>query len=131
MEIRLKNLLLILTLATVCWVRPHPASGANPGKIDLAIIYYGDLKSDRGKDFVAFLTEHFTKVGQGELTAFGKQEAGRYDVAILDYDELKVVNKQIRMPPIPFDSSYSHPTMTLGATGALVCDRLRLKTGYL
>ena len=130
MGIRLKNLVLILT-AAVCWAWCQPTLGADPEKIGLSVIYYGKLDSARGRDFVSFLHLHFSKAGQGDLAAFGTKEAAGYDVAILDYDELKVVKNRIQMPPILFESSYSRPMMTLGATGALVCDRLRLKTGYL
>jgi hypothetical protein len=128
---RLRDLILILTAGVFCWAWCQAAAGAEAAKIELSVVYYGQLQSARGKDFVSFLGQHFTKVAQRELTAFSAKESAAYDVAILDYDELKVVNNHIQMPPIPFDSSYSRPMMTLGATGAMVCQRLRLKTGYL
>jgi hypothetical protein len=131
MAIKLKSVTLILMGVIGLWAGRQPLAAAEPEKIALRVIYCGALQSERGKDFVSFLNEHFTKVGQGELGTFDKEEAGRYDVAILDYDEVKVVNNHIEMPPIGFDRSYARPLMTLGATGALVCDRMRLKTGYL
>jgi len=54
-----------------------------------------------------------------DLLAFNTKDAAAYDVAILNYDEPRIVNDHIQMPPIPFDSKCSRPTITLRATGAL------------
>jgi hypothetical protein len=131
MAVRLKDLVLTLLAGISCWAGCERAEGAEAVKINLSVAYYGQLQSARGKDFVSFLNQHFTKVNQCELISFNPKEAAACDVALLDYDELKIVTNHIQMPPIPFDSSYSRPMMTLGATGAMVCQRLRLKTGYL
>ncbi|MGO8927801.1 MAG: hypothetical protein ACLQU3_13045 [Limisphaerales bacterium] len=100
-------------------------------KIDLRVIYFGHPQSPRAKDFVGFLEKHFSKVGQGDLDTFRESEAAGYDVTILDYDELKVVTNYIQMPKTIVSKQYLRPTVTIGATGALVCERLGLKTGYL
>ena len=100
-------------------------------KIELRVIYFGHPQTPRAKDFVGFLEEHFSKVGQGNLDTFRESEAAGYDVTILDYDELKVVTNHIQMPKIIVSTQYNRPTVTIGATGAMVCERLRLKTGYL
>ena len=111
-----------------------PAAGgadAAAPKIELRVIYFGHPHTPRAKDFVGFLEEHFSKVGQGNLDTFRESEAAGYDVTILDYDELKVVTNHIQMPKIVVSKQYNRPTVTIGATGAMVCERLRLKTGYL
>ncbi len=102
-----------------------------PAKVPLRVIYFGHPQSARAKDFMAFLEQHFTRVGQGDLDAFREPDAAGYDVTILDYDEVKVVGDHIEWPKKIVSKQYSHPTVTIGATGALVCDRLGLKTGYL
>jgi hypothetical protein len=48
----------------------------------------------------------------------------------LDAD-LRMVNKRIQLPKTLVTSRFSRPTVTIGANGALVSDRLGLKTGYL
>jgi hypothetical protein len=108
----------------------EPSLAAHP-KIALRVIYFGHPQTPRAKDFVELLEQHFAKVGQGDLDTFGESDAAGYDVTILDYDELKVVNDRIESPKKIVSRQYPHPTITIGATGALVCDRLRLKTGYL
>ncbi len=100
-------------------------------KIALRVIYFGHPQSARAKDFVGFLGQHFTQVGQGDLDTFRESDAAGYDVTILDYDELKVVNNRIEMPKKMVSRQFARPTITLGATGALVSERLGLKTGYL
>lgn len=109
------------------------AAGADAAapKLELRVIYFGHPQSSRAKDFVGFLEEHFSKVGQGDLDTFRESEAASYDVTILDYDELKIVTNHIQMPKIIVSKQYNRPTVTIGATGAMVCERLRLKTGYL
>jgi hypothetical protein len=102
-----------------------------PAKIGLRVIYFGHLQSPRAKDFVQFLGGHFAKVEQGDLDTFREAEAATYDVTILDYGELKIVDNRIQLPPNPVSRQYSHPTVTIGATGALICNRMGLKTGYL
>ncbi len=107
------------------------AAAPAPARIELRVIYFGHPDTPRAKDFVAFLNRHFTKVGQGNLDAFREADAADYDVALLDYDELHVVSNRIQMPKVMVDRRYTHPTVTIGATGALVCQRMGLKTGYL
>jgi cephalosporin-C deacetylase len=100
-------------------------------RIKLRVFYAGQPGSERQKDFVEFLKKHFTTVSEGDLTNFRDGDPTAHQVFILDYDELRVVSNRIQMPPIRLDKSFSRPTITVGATGAMVCDRLRLKTGYL
>ena len=100
-------------------------------KIELRVIYFGHPQSPRAKDFMGFLEQHFSKVGQGDLDTFRESEGAGYDVTILDYDEVKVVTNYIQMPKAIVSKQYRRPTVTIGATGALVCGRLGLKTGYL
>lgn len=111
--------------------KPGPPAKTAEDKLSLRVIYFGKPQSARQTDFVEFLRKHFVKVERADLAAFSEKEAEGYDVVLLDYDELKIVNNAIQMPRIPFTAKCARPIMTLGATGALVCERLRLKTGYL
>jgi len=124
---------LILTIGVFFVLGTSAAGGldtASP-KIDLRVIYFGHPQSLRARDFVEFLERHFSKVGQGDLDTFRESEAAGYDVTILDYDELRIVNDHIQMPKSVVSKQYVRPTVTIGATGAMVCQRLGLKTGYL
>jgi hypothetical protein len=118
--------------AFCCWTT-HAGEGAAtvPGKSALRVAYFGPAQTPREKDFVELLEKHFAKVARGELNSFREADATGQDVVILDYGELKIVNNAIQCPKIPFGERYARPTLTVGATGALVCDMLRLRTGYL
>ncbi len=105
--------------------------GTASARIPLRVIYFGHPQTARAQDFVAFLEQHFIRVGQGDLDAFQESDTAGYQVTILDYDEVKVVKNRIEWPKKIVSKQFSHPTVTLGATGALVCDRMGLKTGYL
>lgn len=117
-----------LSCLTAHATEPLPSA---QGKTSLAVLYVGYPQTSREKDFVDFLEKHFVKVGRGNLDAFRESDVDGYDAVILDYGELKIVKNAIQCPKVPFGDRYSRPTVTIGATGALVCDRLKLKTGYL
>lgn len=106
-------------------------SVAAPGKLALKVLYAGDPKTERQKDFVAFLKDHFTTAEGGDIEKFKETDAPKYDVVILDYGPLKETNKVVTLPKFSFAKTYSQPTITLGKSGGKVCSALKLKTGYL
>jgi hypothetical protein len=69
---------LILAAGAFFVLATSAAGGADTAshKIELRIIYFGHPQSSRAKDFVGFLEEHFSKVGQGDLDTFREAEAG-------------------------------------------------------
>ncbi len=95
-------------------------------KIDLRILYVGHPASDREKDFVRFLTEHFRQVRTDDLANFKEKQTEGFDVIILDYD-----GDGFKTPRPRLSSEYVRPTVTVGVTGALICGSMSLKTGYL
>ncbi len=130
--IRLHWLILVLGIAAgpVCSIAADRVETV-PAQIPLKVIYFGHPQSARAKDFVGFLEQHFTRVAQGDLDQFKESEGAGYDVTLLDYDELKLVSDHIQWPKKVVRKDYSRPTVTIGATGALVCESLGLKTAYL
>jgi hypothetical protein len=127
------NRFLTLACLTALWFTTCAGESlsASTPKLGLRVIFFGYPGTSREKDFVEFLGRHFAKVGRGELEQFQERQAEGYDVVILDYGELKVVNNHIQFPKNLVTSRFSRPTVTIGATGALVSDRLGLRTGYL
>lgn len=96
------------------------------GKTDLRILYVGHPASEREKDFVRFLTDHFRKVRTDDLAKFKEKQTEGFDVIILDYD-----GDGFKAPRPRLSSEYTRPTVTVGVAGALICDNMSLKTGYL
>ena len=126
------SVLLIVSMALCCIgsSSEHPKTD-HEEKIALHILYVGHPKTLRATDFASFLKKHFTQVNIVDLDTFVEKSINDCDVAIIDYSGLTIKDNAIVLPRIPFKSDYSRPIMTLGAAGALVCDSLNLKTGYL
>ena len=97
-----------------------------PGKIDLRILYAGHPNTQREKDFVDFLSKHFTHVATGDLAKFTAASGKGHDVIILDYDGDPFKAPRIRLP-----RSYARSTVIVGAIGAFISGRMGLKTDYL
>ncbi|MDT8302711.1 MAG: hypothetical protein RQ760_14605 [Sedimentisphaerales bacterium] len=95
-------------------------------KIDLRILYAGQLDTDRAKDFVNFLSKHFKQVETSEYKTFTGDEAADFDVAVIDHDGLDT-----RAPRPKVSRQYTGATVTMGVPGAFICSNLSLKTGYL
>jgi hypothetical protein len=95
-------------------------------KIDLRVFYAGLPDTDRQKDFVGFLKEHFGEVGVGDYNTFTADQADGFDVVILDHDGF---DTQAPTPHLGRD--YSRATVTMGVPGGDIGSRMSLKTGYL
>lgn len=109
---------------------PQPAisqSTALPEeKFALKILYAGLADTDRAKDFMDFLDDHFEQVIFTDYNRFSEKAVKDYDVVILDHDGTET------QAPVPTISDiYSRATVTMGVPGADICSRLSLKTGYL
>jgi hypothetical protein len=117
-------------------------SAARAGEpIDLKVLYAGNLGSDREKDFKAFLSEHFARVGTTDYRKFKDESAKGYDVVILDWTSIyprdengKILAKidGLNSPdPIPtLSEGYDRPTILIGAAGGFVAQTLRLKIDW-
>jgi hypothetical protein len=130
----LKTFCVAATAGLLSSVVPQASAGtetASQTKVHLRVGYFGRPETSRSKDFVAFLEKHFDSVRQGELDKFKQEDADRFDVVLLDYDEVRLANGAIHLPKLPIYRRYTRPTVTIGATGALISGRLGLKTGYL
>ncbi len=95
-------------------------------KINLRILYAGQLGTNRTKDFVDFLSEYFEKVETTDYNTFTGNGSIDFDVAIIDYD-----GEDTSAPRSNVSRRYSSATVTIGVPGAFLCSRLSLKTGYL
>ncbi len=95
-------------------------------KINLRILYAGVPNTDRAKDFVDFLAEHFAQVETADYNTFKEEQSSGFDVVILDYDGVG-----FNAPRLNISRQYSCATITMGVPGAFICSSLSLKTGYL
>src|SRR5262245_11102879 len=57
-------------------------------KVNLKVLYAGNPGSPRAKDFVAFLGQHFARVGEANYEKFKAEEARGFDVVIFDWTSI-------------------------------------------
>ena len=110
----------------VCGRVGAATEAAPPQKIALRILYAGHPGSAREKDFVEFLSQHFTQVQTADLATFTDKSAEGFDVMIFDYD-----SQGVNAPRPSLSRNYARATVTVGVPGAIIGDQLGLKTGYL
>ena len=106
--------------------RTGPTDSPPSSSNGLRILYAGRPGSDREKDFVAFLREHFDVVQTGDLRRFKESDTQGFDVTLLDWD-----NDVLEGPWPQVSEGFSRPVITLGVAGGGICQQWRLKTGYL
>ena len=58
-------------------------------KISLRVLYAGMPGTARQKDFVSFLSNHFTEVKSVDVMSFKEEQANKSDVVILDKDGIQ------------------------------------------
>jgi len=117
--VRVAGLGLLILLASAALAEAQVNRG-------LKILYAGRPGSDREKDFVAFLKEHFDTVQTGDLQTFKEADTQGFDVTLLDWDA-----NEFKGPRPRISESFSRPIITLGVPGGLISSQWRLKTGYL
>ncbi|MBN2181632.1 MAG: hypothetical protein JW715_06940 [Sedimentisphaerales bacterium] len=119
-------ILLLFLIICILFNCIEDAKAESISKIDLRILYVSNPDSSREKDFIDFLSKHFAVVQTGDLKVYKETDSKDFDVTILDYDGDGFKSPKPRISP-----GFSRPVITVGVTGALICDQLSLKTGYL
>ncbi len=62
----------------------------------------------------------------GSRASFEAKQAADADVILFDHD-----GDGFKAPRPKLPTDYTRPTVTIGVAGAVFCDYLRLKTGYM
>ncbi len=138
----------VVVLLAGTWSQAQSQSAPPVDEVSkLRVLYVGHPGSEREKDFVQFLGQHFATVKTADLSAFaGKPFADKdmegFEVALLDYDGDGFKAPRARVVPrFPEDVSrvpralegfwLTRPLITVGVTGGLIASQAGLKTGYL
>ncbi len=95
-------------------------------KLDLRILYVGLPDTERQKDFVEFLRQHFWQVDTADYNTFKEEQTKDCDVAIFDKDGLEWKSLDIEV-----SGQYSRATISIGVPGAFWCRRVSSKMGYM
>ncbi len=82
-------------------------------KVDLKVVYVGQVDTDRTKGFVKLLSDNFSKVEMLDQEKFGAKEIADFDVVVLDYIRARgVQGAGLQLP-----EGYSKPTVVFGSFG--------------
>ena len=133
---RFASLVASLTALAVMTPTVRPAE-----KMALTVLYAGNPDSPRAKDFVAFLKQHFAKVGETSYEKFKPDEAKGYDVVVFDWTSIyprgeggKIDSKvtSLRSPKAPrLPADFDRPAVLIGAAGGDLAGPRRLKIDWL
>jgi hypothetical protein len=121
-----KTIVCVAPALCLCLTVKSAANATNQDRAGLRILYAGLLETDRAKDFVAFLGEHFEKVETTGYLTFTGTESADFDVTIMDHDGV-----DFKAPRLRISHQYDHAAIAVGVPGAFLCSGLSLKTGYL
>src|SRR4051812_24804103 len=109
----------LLAASAVAFLTLDPPLRADE-PLDLKVLYAGNPGSDREKDFVAFLSKQFAKVGTTDYQKFREDEAKGFDVVILDWTSIyprdetgkikEEVNELNSPTPPELSETYDRPT---------------------
>jgi len=128
-RIGVASVMAALLVVLLAGTRSHAQAQSSPAVAEmgkLRLLYVGHPGSDREKDFAQFLGQHFATVKTGDLKAFTDKDADGFDVTILDYD-----GDGFKAPRPKVSLGFSHPLVTVGVAGGLMCSQWGLKTGYM
>jgi hypothetical protein len=129
----------LLVAALAALALPGPTAAAE--KVNLKVLYAGNPGSPRAKDFVAFLGQHFARVGETDYGKFSAEEAKGFDVVILDGTNMPPGGeggkaganrtggsswRSTRLSP-----DFDRPAVLVGTVGCFLTRPLRLKIDCL
>jgi hypothetical protein len=90
-------------------------------KIDLSVLYVGNVVTQRGKSYTAFLSKRFRRVESVERVGFDPQKAAAFDVVLLDWSQRHRQEKSA--PPLGPKAAWNKPTVLLGSARLLLAEK--------
>lgn len=110
-------------------------------RIDVKVLYAGKPGDARTKDYVAFLRQHFVRIGETDYEKFQPAEAKDFDVVIFDWPSIYPRDKDgkiapkftgLKQPKPPkLTEDFHRATMLIGAAGGFVTMPLRTRINWL
>ena len=122
-----------ILLAAVGAVWCAGAAAADPaGKINLRVLYAGRPGDARTAEFVAFLGQHFTKVGEASYSDFEPAMANDYDVVLFDAASKRTTPNSLGLPKRPkLPPDYNRASVLIGGAGVMAVMPLAPKLDWL
>lgn len=94
-------------------------------KVDLKVVYVGQVDSDRTKAFVKLLSDNFSTVEMLDQEKFAAEKTAEFDVVVLDYVRVRTPRgaqvaqgvQRTRDPGLQLPEGYSKPTVVFSSFG--------------
>jgi hypothetical protein len=102
--------------------------GDRPARLPQRVLYVGNAKSPRAKEFAHFLRQHFARVEVAEREGFDPARARRADVVVLDWSQRDPRTKP-PTSPLGKRSAWDKPTVLLGSAGHLLAGSWEVRGG--
>jgi hypothetical protein len=115
------------------------ASARAEDKLDVRVLYCGDLGSVREADFRMFLEKYFKKITLCGADRFHADDAKDQDVVIFDWTNTydgkggfdEAANKKMATVSISLGANFSRPAILVGQMGGHVAIPLKMKIDWL
>ena len=102
-----------------------------PSKLDARVLYAGVPGAPRTGEFVAFLSQHFAKVGSTDYSQFRAEEADGYDVVIFDAKPNPTA-RSIGLPSAPsLPADFRRASVLISGAGINAFRKQKLKLDWL
>ncbi len=103
-------------------------------RLGIKVLFAGDLKSDRTRDYETFLKRQFTEVGLADYLTLKEAQTKAYDVILLDWPGMppRTERESRRTFIVPeLGPGYDRPTILIGGGSLGVGRRFQLKVDDL
>jgi Disulphide bond corrector protein DsbC len=125
----------LVCVAVGLWALASSAPAAAQEPFHLKVLFAGDLKSDRTKDFQTFLKSQFSEIGLADYLTLTEAETKKYDVILLDWPEMpppRTETNGTRSFIVPkLGPGYDRPTILIGGGSLGVGRHFQLKVDDL
>lgn len=101
-------------------------------KLDLTVLYVGNVDTSRHQDFKRFLERRFRQVKFAARVGFDPATAKDADVVLLDWSQKDQPFSEAMKAPSPLGprDEWSTPTVLLGSAGLLISRPWQISGGY-
>jgi hypothetical protein len=107
------------------------AAGADdrPARQPQRLLYLGNAKTERAREFAEFFRRHFASVEVAEREGFDPRRAAKADVVVLDWSQRDPRTKP-PTSPLGKRADWGKPTVLLGSAGHLLAGAWEVRGGY-
>jgi hypothetical protein len=117
-----------LSLVALTGLAAGAGAADRPARLPQHVLYLGNAKTQRAREFADFFRRHFARVQVDEREGFDPRRAARADVVVLDWSQR---DPRTKPPTSPLGSreAWGKPTVLLGSAGHLLAGAWEVRGG--